>query len=1683
MIEILSETESRKLSQNFGTLIPKNGASLDPTIFQRLERTHRQIIRTVSSAQLSPTHATASWNCLCALLELSITSSDLSVRKIGFSSETWVEVFRIFLLRSPNIKAKSSKQVLLTLTKLLSKQPIKAVQQCLIEYVIDSVVMMIYEQQDYSSVKPAFQVLDHFLVRDIVEYSDIVAQMARSKAQREGLQKGPGHTKSSSEGLHIRESFDLSLDEVVLLIEAFTSQVLNWSKYPDLAPLVGRLLASFFKSVRGLQTKSGDTKRFKYKLPLWLTPIKEAIQKELLVLEICETHILPSLLALDTTETAAFIDTLPVKDLREGNTESHTVIDIELCLSTLKICADSRKCTTTIGTRECDEDSPQYVAYGLLAHPSSTVRVTALSLFTNNFSHTSPMSIQNLSYLEQYIPFFHGEVNPKVRGEFISQMSRFCEKLRRGFSVVCKLQESMSIQASVCNDEVSKIKVDEFRTTGQLLENLRSFSNWYVGFLIEQLQPTASYQRHITALKMLESMIEVGISRSDPRRLFNPADIVDDDYNSNKKQFFGSRCVRLLLDLVMDPFDDVRSVASSLLKTILWNMHPWNTEFRAGFTSPFMESSLSKFEAMARTTYNDFVLLATRQADIMMCLTGRADHADGVGRLYSLLHDSCDNLGTPVAWSDNRWSIVIHVLSGLENDIKIARKDIHIAVKSAPLHGKLIAMRHIVSSKGFYDSSDFSDHAWTARTITNKRILDCCAEIWEAVRATLCFDSPEGYDTEEGEIDDPGIGTKDTLSFCWRALKESSLLMNVMVTSNPYNAPDSNRGFRYEDFRQLGNLTFLQLSELRHRGAFSAVSQTFSACCKRCAQAHKSDERHMKDSLIPHLPKKWYQDILRIIDDKSSALTRRSAGIPAIITGILSASPSGEFFDEVILDLQAIADLPLKTFEHFENLRLPQVHALNCLKDIFTDALLGPASEPHVAVTLEIAAGCLESDLWAMRNCGLMLFKALIRRLNGGTDTASTKASSSHRSLSKLAYEKYPNLPNIILRLLYQTPEKPLNASVDGIETLSLSLQAQWVFPALEILERSGFPLQHRIDIEEAVRRHMASPIWAIREKAAKTLALVTNDEDLNAEIRTLLKPSNISQNCLHGRLLCVRSMISRIGQKTTDERDALLQLLLDSFELFVTKNECPITAAAYLNTTADGLERLIQCESHAANKYALRLEAHLPYLSRDIHLSFNHLLSSRSSALFAEALARCLNLMDIADGPPSSLTSTFPSTLPRRELNESLPVEQKSEIITKTSASLHNIDLMAPKDLTSERIARNDSGTTARLIHSAGATGFTTNSYGIESSLFSTKLPELPANTCWPSQANPQQHDDHLRLFGKDLASVYKDQFGHLKAREAIAAWICELSLAGEEKSDAATRFAAAESATEFITGLRKLEFDSWAATELLGGYLCIYDILFDDDEDVRDQGAIAATTLLSAAESTNRSRNSGSVSLMPSAAGSKLLQFIMTEYQDSDILWIDGVRRLTGAISLFRLGPVEVSSNLEKSTDSTRNYFIPKTRISLDLRSSRNMLQEARRQDTALFVEEKANLFVDPVKEAKKWADVLVELRPSSLEDEMVSELGAWSIEGLAALIEIAESREDGPLGWTTKPDVFALGMRIILAAKVRVRLSSLQRNEGQSSICLELLRKLHLVGKEKFLHGLWLRQIEEIVGKIPS
>lgn len=141
---------------------------------------------------------------------------------------------------------------------------------------------------------------------------------------------------------------------------------------------------------------------------------------------------------------------------------------------------------------------------------------------------------------------------------------------------------------------------------------------------------------------------------------------------------------------------------------------------------------------------------------------------------------------------------------------------------------------------------------------------------------------------------------------------------------------------------------------------------------------------------------------------------------------------------------------------------------------------------------------------------------------------------------------------------------------------------------------------------------------------------------------------------------------------------------------------------------------------------------------------------------------------------------------------------------------------------------------------------------------------------------------------------------------------------------------------------------------------------------------------------------------------------------------------------------------------------------------------LQALLAEQDALFAVEKQNLYIDPVREANIWSRVLNRLDISLLPLTTAANLTAWVLEGLETLLNQTSKNHDGPLGWTSKPDIFALGMQVFSCAdvllgwrvkyprKVKVRGSELRRK----------LWALRVKGLEMHLHPLWIEEIERVL-----
>lgn len=292
-----------------------------------------RITHTAASAKLSLAHGAAAWNALYGFLELSSVSSDARLRELSFASKTWIGIFELFLSRSQNAKTKPLKQFLQTLTKLLIEQPDPAVQLSLKEHAVTSIIAMITDQNDFSLVKPAFQVLEHFLHKGVIVSFDIIREVARICTI--GTESNTFNVRILREESGELNPESLSSIQTLTLTKAFALRVFEWLKYPDIAPIAGRLIQSFFKYSQ--DSKIRDCPPNNKAPPLWAAPLREFIDNEPSLFETCEAHVLPGLLDLSFDDTLAFLETLPVQALQEGNVESLTLLEIQLCLSVLKI--------------------------------------------------------------------------------------------------------------------------------------------------------------------------------------------------------------------------------------------------------------------------------------------------------------------------------------------------------------------------------------------------------------------------------------------------------------------------------------------------------------------------------------------------------------------------------------------------------------------------------------------------------------------------------------------------------------------------------------------------------------------------------------------------------------------------------------------------------------------------------------------------------------------------------------------------------------------------------------------------------------------------------------------------------------------------------------------------------------------------------------------------------------------------------------------------------------------------------------------------------------------------------------------------------------------------------------------------------------------------------------------------
>lgn len=229
---------------------------------------------------------------------------------------------------------------------------------------------------------------------------------------------------------------------------------------------------------------------------------------------------------------------------------------------------------------------------------------------------------------------------------------------------------------------------------------------------------------------------------------------------------------------------------------------------------------------------------------------------------------------------------------------------------------------------------------------------------------------------------------------------------------------------------------------------------------------------------------------------------------------------------------------------------------------------------------------------WAVRNSGLMLFRALMDRLIGTNDAFSDEDMYTQ---SRLSDEAITSLMQVVLQLL------ATDADVDQVK-------AEVVFPALQLLQRIQPPSGMSEKIQSSVLRLASSRQWLVRDKAAKTYATLVSAKDRVGRIASLLQHKARSQNEAHGDLLTARYLIDRQGKNfstegqsgrarwiksllTVVDMDTVVNVIQSRIDDLLYDNACPFTQAAFVDVQNAFLYSALQKQRCLFGTFSLVLD------------------------------------------------------------------------------------------------------------------------------------------------------------------------------------------------------------------------------------------------------------------------------------------------------------------------------------------------------------------------------------------------------------------------------------------------------------------------------------------------------------
>ena len=186
---------------------------------------------------------------------------------------------------------------------------------------------------------------------------------------------------------------------------------------------------------------------------------------------------------------------------------------------------------------------------------------------------------------------------------------------------------------------------------------------------------------------------------------------------------------------------------------------------------------------------------------------------------------------------------------------------------------------------------------------------------------------------------------------------------------------------------------------------------------------------------------------------------------------------------------------------------------------------------------------------WAIRNCGLMLFRSCTRRLGRARISLLVGQDASRPRTSEVTVSngRAPEVLEMVLNLMDRgcfsqdyhamtLMPRPQSDPIAGNHERVGPVATETVFAALDLIGRISVSFDDGGRVETLLLAKLANIVWQVREQAAMVLASRVSPWDAYSFVGRLIDGIFIrkDQNMIHGRLLCIKQVLHNLWQSGT---------------------------------------------------------------------------------------------------------------------------------------------------------------------------------------------------------------------------------------------------------------------------------------------------------------------------------------------------------------------------------------------------------------------------------------------------------------------------------------------------------------------------------------------------------------------